>query len=674
MSESNGWQALNDGDVSGAERAFLQGMATNRSEALRGLVRVRLTQGQPAEAVELAQTLLQTDPGAISIALLGESIGATGKRREAEDWLTRAMQADPKDGWIRAVLAEQKVRRGKWDEGGNDMVAALSQSRRDEAFVHVASVFADLADAVAAGKVSGDDALKLVNRVDQAAAAKTPTMSQFFVAARRAIGSKQPMVASDLPRQQSSGGISGQSTTLREESVARRSPPPIRDAPESLSEYGMQGRESIQPMAGRPNGPSGPAIRDAPASLSEYGMRGRASIEPTASGGRPLLKLMNEDRLQNESLQGSIGPIGLPAWPSDLEGLDPIESIRPQLLGFSLEILKRSDMRMTKGSVAAQILISRGVELLSSAVSGGAARPPEMNLNGLAQIEMRCLDGVLDRLPALSNAYNLEEAKVDLPTLALGSFLGVVATRLTPAVWEFEREASESVIVLGDARMHPFRAAQEWLSSADKDDAYLDYPVRRLLASSGLSAAVNARFDTTGGLTESPLRLRLAEIWMNYFPRVALSGQVEIADDINVIEIGPSAIIYSIDQRWVPSVARGPRGAAMMSKTKVANAFIRDTGEFLLLGTRQHFSRLLKYVVESLSPKDATKCLELFVRFHRPGSTILSEADKNPRLVEGKNGQQVLLFWAKVAGATHAYQLVFDPEGLLTWRLEFQKP
>jgi hypothetical protein len=672
MSESNGWQALSDGNLSVAERAFLQTMATDRADSLRGLVRVRLAQGQAAEAVELAQTLLQTDPGAMSIALLGESIGATGKRREAEDWLTRAMHADPKDGWIRAVLAEQKVRRGRWDDGGNDMIAALGQSRRDEAFAHVASVFADLADAVAAGKVKGDDALKLVNRVDSSVSNKTPAMSQFFGAVRRALGSKQSMIVSDLPR----AGVfaSSGAPTLKENSVSlAKGPPPIRDAPESLSEYGMQGRESIEPTSNRSTGPSGPAIREAPSSLSEYGMRGRSSIEPTASGGRPLLKLMKEDRLQNENLQGSIGPIGLPAWPSDLAPLDPIESIRPQLLNYSLDILKRSDMQMTKGSVAAQILISRGVELLSSAVSGGAARPPEMNLNGLAQIEMRCLDGVLDRLPELSNAYNLEEAKVDLPTLALGSFLGVVATRLTPAVWEFQREASESVIVLGDARMHPFRAAQEWLSATDKDDAYLDYPVRRLLASSGLSAAVNARFDTTGGLTESPLRLRLAEIWMNYFPRVALSSQVDIAADIDVKQIATASIIYGIDRRWVPAVATGPRRAAMLSKTHVAVAFIRDTGEFLLLGTRQHFSRLLKYMVTSLSPEDATKCMELFVRYHRPGAKIVGEADKNPRLVEGKNGQQVLLFWAKIGGATTAYQLVFEPDGLLMWRLEFQK-
>jgi len=77
--------------------------------------------------------------------------------------------------------------------------------------------------------------------------------------------------------------------------------------------------------------------------------------------------------------------------------------------------------------------------------------------------------------------------------------------------------------------------------------------------------------------------------------------------------------------------------------------------------------------VTSLSPEDATKCMELFVRYHRPGAKIVGEADKNPRLVEGKNGQQVLLFWSKIGGTTTGYQLVFEPDGLLMWRLEFQK-
>ena len=232
----------------------------------------------------------------------------------------------------------------------------------------------------------------------------------------------------------------------------------------------------------------------------------------------------------------------------------------------------------------------------------------------------------------------------------------------------------DSVVVLGEHKMHPFRAATEWLSAQDKDDAYLDYPVRRLLAAAKMSTVLEPVADTSADLKDTPLRLRMAEIWMNYLPRAAVASQVDIADDITILVDEGPVVVYGMHPRWLPQTAIGPRGIALLSKNRAPVAYVRRTGEFLLLGTRQHFSRFLKYMIPTLTSEAASTCLQHFVSYHRPHTQIVGQGSEAPRLAEGKNGQQVLLFWMQRGGVNTGYQLVFDPRGLLRWRLEFQKP
>lgn len=653
MTQLNGWSALAEGDFRGAEARFLEELGSNKVNGLRGLVRVRLLQKQPAEALELAQTLMTTEPGALNLAMYGEVLGANSKRKEAEDWLTRALQMEPKNGWIRAVLGEQRVRRGRWAEGTADLIASMSGEGREEAFGHIAHVILDLAAAVASGKVKGDEALKLINQVDSNIAGKTAAMSRFMASARRAVSTQNSVSHEDIPVIRYPGSTHVPETSgTHSQAAATKKEKRVIDAPKP-----------------RKNPAQGHSVHDGMNSAE----MDRDAIRPAIQNAPPLAKLMMEDRVANEALQKSIADIGLPAWPSKHNSLDPIPSVRPQLLNYSQDVLKRSDMQMTRGSIVSEILISRGVEALLAAVVQGAARQPDYDLLGLAQIEMRCLDTALEAVAKIADAYNLEDTEVDHATLAIGAFLGTVATRMTPAVWELQRDVLDSQVVLGDQKMQPFRAAKEWLAAPDKDDAYMDYPIRRMMAATGVSPEPRRQVDTTADLKENALKLRLAEIWMGYFARVALASQVDVADGIQVIDVGRSVVTFGIQERWVPAVGTGPRKMALLADGLVPMAYVRETGEFLLLGTRQHFSRFLRHVVPTLTAETGTTCMEYFLKYHRPGATIVSQGDKAPRLADGKKGQIVLVFWMQRGATQTGYQLVFDPKGLLRWRLEFQR-
>lgn len=657
MTQMNGWSALAAGDFEAAEAQFLEGLGSNKADSLRGLVRVRLLQKQPSEALELAHTLMTTEPTALNVAIYGEVLGANSKRKEAEDWLMRALQSEPRNGWIRAVLGEQRVRRGRWADGTADLIASMGGEAREEAFGHLAQVLVDLAEAVAVGKVKSEEALKLVNQVDAHIPGKTPAMSRFMASARRAVSTQSLVAAEDIPAMRfpgSSVGASGRAT----------SEPAISQAAATKRE-----KRVIDAPRPRRNPNEGHSVHVGMTSAEID----RNAIRPAIHNAPPLAKLMMEDRSANEALQASIANIGLPIWPSNHQSLDPIPTVKPKLLNFSTELLKRSEMQMTRGSIVSEILISRGVEALLGAVVQGAARQPDFDLLGLAQVEMRCLDTALEAVARISDAYNLEESEVDHATLAIGAYLGTVATRMTPAVWEFQRDVLESQVVLGDHKMQPFRAAREWLAAPDKDDAYLDYPIRRMMAASGVSPEPRQQVDTTADLKETALRLRLAEIWMGYFSRVALASQVDVSDDIRVLDAGPKVVTFGIKEKWVPAVGSGPRRIALLAGGMVPMAYVRESGEFLLLGTRQHFSRFLKHVVPSLSSETGTRCMEYFLQYHRPGSTIVGQGPRAPRLADGKKGQQVLVFWMKRGSTETGYQLVFDPKGLLRWRLEFQR-
>src|SRR5690606_14731609 len=115
----------------------------------------------------------------------------------------------------------------------------------------------------------------------------------------------------------------------------------------------------------------------------------------------PLARLMAEDRQANEQLLSLVGTVGASVWPSEHAKIDSIPSLRPQLLNIPMDAIRKSGVSLTSGSMDSEILISRGVETLTEYSTRGVARSLGFDLIGISQIEVQCLAGLLETLPAV---------------------------------------------------------------------------------------------------------------------------------------------------------------------------------------------------------------------------------------------------------------------------------
>lgn len=635
------WAALNQGQYDRAEGLFEELLDTEPETALTGLGRLYLKQGKNAEALDCAETLIERNQSGIALGLYAEALGALGRRKEAEDWLLLAIEKSPRDGYLRVLLGEQRIRRGRWDQGASEIIAGLGMPDRDRAFQHVKKVFADLTEAVAASKVRAEEAQKFVNKIDYNLAGKNQEMAAFFGGVRRALNARQrlPHELMNEPRQAV--------PVRRGNARPPQQPAQPRQQPQSQrSQQATRGSSTVREYSLAPDSPAVPK-------------RSRQSEEPE------LLALMRHDRLLNEALQSEIAPTVLPIWPSNEKALDPIPALRPQLLGYDGNPIKQAQLHMTSGSVASEISINRAVVLLLAAAARGSSRAPTFSLRGLTQLETQCWDGLLDGLPPVPAVYYGTDHQVDEKELALGAFIGRCAT-LGNATWRFAENPTDSTITLGKTVVQPFKVARAWLQAAHPDEVYLEEPVEQLLQAAGDSFQLAAVIDdTTFELTEKALNLRLAELWMGFRSHPAEVSQVQIASDIQMIEDADDWIVFGLDERWAPVIARGPKDLAKLDRSTVPIAYRRMDGLFLILASRKHFGRFLEGEFEAITPQNAPRILELVQKYHRNGANVVRAEDA---LSRDRHGGTHLSFEIHTSAGVEQRRISHNPDDPIAWR------
>lgn len=201
QSITHAWHELSQGNYAQAERIFQQYIneGNDAAEALRGMGRVALHRGDVKRAEALARQSMSLDANGDVQLLIGEILGAQGKRREAERFLSNAVEYNTSDAYARALLAEQIIRQGRWEEGTNQFIRALSDDDDGDGFRCLQGVLCDLVDAFHAGRIPETEAMKFVNRLDYSVPKTGPEMQAFFGEARRSIASGTPLQRRNHP-------------------------------------------------------------------------------------------------------------------------------------------------------------------------------------------------------------------------------------------------------------------------------------------------------------------------------------------------------------------------------------------------------------------------------------------------------------------------------------------
>lgn len=655
-----GWDAYRRGNF---EQAFSLFGSGDDVASVAGRALALLAQGRGAEATSLVENQAQRQSSPEMLVLLADIKGRQGARSDAERILTRAVSSNRDNGFYRSLLGEQRIRLGKWEEGTDDFIAAMGV-RGERTFPHVQQVVADMVDAVAARRIPSKDAMRFVNRIDYSAAKKTQEISSFFATARRSINGNRRMERGNLVEPWAVGVPVRSPSTNAPPQNTQPSPPsrqahstPNRPAsppaPQAVSRSQQQrptppaqsranSRQDRSTSRSRQADRAATTARNAP--NRQDAMRERLAQRHADSRQAPELlieanqknmtAIMQQERHQNEELQSLVQATPPQVWPSQVEVA--IDTIQP--IGFSNKSILRGSssintnlFRLTSGDIGVEITLERCMHNLMAAAH--SVKPVNLPLvpETIARLELNLQDDFLDSMPSLDALYAEETQVDDQRQLAIGKLIGECIVQSYGGVWEHADPPQESVIHLGDRVLDPMGLAGEFLQMKNFDDVCLrdlvDEADEAILTSTSLPTFTD-HIDPTPGLEKEALRMSLAEMWVSYRFDLADTDIQTIAPTVSIIGRPMKTFIaFGIHSTHVPhGIIRSSPGS-VDSDGQTRMAYCRKTGEFLVLGSRKHFRRLLQVSGTPLVASTASRFAEWAQALFRPGWTLMTNKE-----------------------------------------------
>jgi tetratricopeptide (TPR) repeat protein len=567
MSADQAWEALKSGDRAQAALGFISVLEHDNQDysALLGLARVYILQRRLDDASKLAQAAANIQQSVDLQILQAELLGGLGDRRKAIELLGRILSMNPDHPLAQAVLAEQQLRMGFWDGGTKLMTRALTTEPSGLPFLQLQKICADMSEAVAAGKVSAEEATRFINRLDSALPRTQNHISAFLASMRRALSSGQALDLTQLPAQ-------------------ARAASPSANAPRP------------QQAPGRP---AQPAPRPSPSAPV-------AARPPSVPSGRAgdFMRAMIESRAQNKVLQQMIEPLPPASWPSaHTESIDTIPRLESQSISISelFKINQRQKLRITNGSIIAEIYLERARHALEIVQRGPIGQPVTYAPTELSRLEINMLDGMIQQLPEVVTA-DLGVEITTKPALAgLGALIGECLVRRFGGTWLYDKSPERSAVLIGDAKLDPFAVAQRWLQSGSSEESGLIELIAQARAAVPRTGTLlrdgEEHIDLTAGLSGRLLDVRLAEQWALYRNANARAAISEIADDVQVLADQPHVIVLSLSGKWLPAGAKLTDGRAPL-------VYIRATGEFLCGWQPRAAARAARYAGGRLDDLD----------------------------------------------------------------------
>lgn len=643
MSKDQAWEALKSGDRAQAERLFVSVLEQDNRDvsALLGLARVRILQKRLDDAQKLAQAASVVDNNPLVQLLHAELLGARGNRKEAIERVGHLLSVHTDMPLAQAVLAEQQIRMGFWDGGTKLFTRALTSEPGGQVFLQLQKVCADMTEAVAAGKVSAEDAARFTNKLDSALPRTQSHISTFLATVRRALSSAQAL---DLTQLSPQNRPTSQPASRPAQQAAQ--PRPNTTPPQ------QQQRQARAPQA-----PPRPSL-----------------IPPGRAAN--FLKSINEARSENAMLQDLVESLPPMSWPSDRQDMiDTIEPLAADTLSISelFQINRRQVMQVTHGSILTEIYLERARHALELVQRGPLAQPVLYLPTELSRLEINMLDGLMQHLQPIITADLGIEISTRAELAALGALIGECVARRFRGTWEYDTVPERSTVVVGGVKLEPFTVAQRWLAASTSEGSGLDELVSTARASVPITGAligpVEAHIDLTAGLSGRLLEVRLAEQWALYRNACARSNTVELANDIRVTMDHPELITFTLDRAWLPPSAQLVEGRGAM-------VYLRNTGEFVCGWQPRAAARAARIAAQRLDvveeQRGAGVAIQVLANTLMLGGVPIADEATAKRLNNQLGRELVHAPRADMAGAIHRITIwtLHDGTDLHKWTLE----
>lgn len=704
MSQTHaGWRAYHQGDYRKALELF--DAADDWPNALAGLALSILALGQGSDALLLVEQNARERRDTEVNVLLADLTGRTGDRAGAERILNKIIEAAPDHALARSLLAEQCIRQGRWDHGTETFIDALA-SADPRASLHLKRVILDLIDAVAARRIPQAEAMRFINRVDYSIPNKDPSFNQFFGSARRAVNAQQRIddIARTEPWSYSEGSARVIAPSVASPASAR--PPAVSARPAPGNAPAPAAADSSPPRAPKISQRPAPAQRSpAPEAPRASGARARerraeAKLRRQAiadersdlmdSGLTTMSRALRQERDANETLQQDVPEARPPAWPSEVQ--EPIDTIKPisSMAGSAVygrnHTIRTGTFKLTSGDIRVEITLERCMHNMLASIQSIGDVTVHFNLQALRQLELNLLDDIFASMPELSALYRDETAVDDQRSLALGKFLGDCIAQAFGGVWDYSQPPRSSTMSVGQQQLDPMGVAYKIIEADHFDAIGFEQLIRQAEVGSNTSTAIIARHffvDPTPGLEGEALHMMLAELWVAY--RYVLGAILinDVANTLKAHSIHDDFIVFTMDRQFVPEAFVAQAGpGAFSNEERAALAYVRHTGEFLLLGSARHFGRFLEITGFQLSESSLSSLLPWLQRLFRPGWRLVESEEIARRAVErtGMNaireprinrlGQKTVLHLNFLdRTAAHRLSLSHDPDALAPYEV-----
>ncbi|MFB6350527.1 MAG: hypothetical protein ABEN55_02325, partial [Bradymonadaceae bacterium] len=252
---------------------------------------------------------------------------------------------------------------------------------------------------------------------------------------------------------------------------------------------------------------------------------------------------------------------------------------------------------------------------------------------------------------------------------------------------DFADPPDQSKLIIGNETLDPFGFAKRWRSASDPDTISLEqlaYKAARASRKSNSLTVEQDYIDPTRELEGQSLGVKLAELWAGYLFRLADASFADLAETIEPLEVGKSTIVFSIAPRFCPDTAIGPDGAALLEGGNAPLAYVRDSGEFLLLASRKHAARTVAAQFGEITNETAADIADFLANYHRPRwqfagsdsaasnlSSSVGASLQSPELTMGGNERSLTLDAVSNTGAVRL--TISDPGSTeIPWQMGIQ--
>lgn len=664
MSIGQGFEALSKGQVDVAFR-FFQNESDEDSRVNIGLAQALLHQKKFQQAMLRIQRVQQTNNADADI-LLAQALGSQGKRDQAIKRLVASLAKQPNQAaLIQALLAEQKMRQGYWDDSAALFIQALS-SDDPRPLIHLQHVMHDITRALASKRIRPMEVTEFLSTLQRALPPqKFPAqLAQTF----------QASIKQSVPLQglQPIAPIVTLSTASTQHSAAH--PPQRQDK-----------RAQRAPITSAKKRQHAPRSASAPAKMLASPAQSIPAHAPLSEYNTPFVRTafaesMQEQRRLNHLIQGNLQPLPASSWPSQAtQQIDDIQLDIPPHLTVSQRAHDQQEndkFVVTQGNIFTQIHLEECLNAMMQSIPYEVAHTLSFQPSTLNRLEINLLDGWLEDIAQLPSDPLKEIVDDDPIILALGTFIGETLTRTYNAVWNFGEQPRTSTLKIGKHTINPMKTAIDWMKSSTKEDVRLDQAEilaqRFLLASHTLPPQIDY-IDPTIGLSGPALLIRLAEVWSMYFFKLARTPHTEIIPDMQEVWQNQEMIVVRIHQKWTPRLTKAMRNRGRSKRDSFLLGYKRQTGEFFILCSRTQFSQALPSICSELNEDTSRLILRMLSQYHAPNATIVVD-EHMATMWSNKTSKRIFAPTLQTQG--DAMQLIFwivEEDQPLCWAIQYDQ-